>query len=55
MKNKILKIITTISAVLFLLASSGLDSEGWINENVCVICLTWLVLFLIVNRKRVMN
>ena len=55
MKNKILKGITTITAVLFLLASSGLNAEGWRNEIVCVICLAWLVLFLVANRKRVIN
>ena len=55
MKNKILKAITTISAVLFLLVGSGLNAEGWRNEIVCVICLAWLVLFLVANRKRVVK
>ena len=55
MKNKILKGITAITTGLLLLAGSALDSEGWINENVCVICLTWIVLFLVANRKRVVN
>ena len=55
MKNKILKGITYFTAVLFLLAASGLDAEGWKNETVCVICSAWLVLFLVANRKRVIN
>ena len=55
MKNKILKGITTITAVLCLLAGSGLNTEGWRNEIICVICLAWLVLFLLANRKRVVN
>lgn len=55
MKNKILKGITTITAVLCLLAGSGLNAEGWRNEIICVICLAWLVLFLVVNRKRVIK
>ena len=55
MKNKILNTITTIAAVLFLLAGSGLDSEGWKNEIICAVCLVWLVLFLVANRKRVIN
>ena len=55
MKDKILKGITTITAVLCLLSGSGLNADGWINEIVCVICLAWLVLFLLANRKRVVN
>ena len=55
MKNKILKGITTITAVLFLLAGSGLNAEGWRNEIICIICSVWLVLFLIANRKRLLN
>ena len=55
MKNKILKTITTIAAVLSLLAGSGLDAEGWKNEIICAGCLIWLGLFLVANRKRVIN
>ena len=55
MKNKILKGITYFTAVLFLLAASGLDADGWKNEIVCVICSAWLVLFFIANRKRVIK
>ena len=55
MKNKILKTITTITAVLSLLAGSGLDAEGWKNEIICAGCLIWLGLFLVANRKRFLN
>ena len=55
MKNKILKGITTITAVLCLLAGSGLNAEGWKNEIICAGCLIWLGLFLVANRKRVLN
>lgn len=55
MKNKILKTITTIAAILTLLAGSGLDAEGWKNETVCIICSIWIGLFLFANRKRVLN
>ena len=55
MKNKILKGITYLAAILILLAGSGLDADGWKNEVICIICSAWLVLFFIANRKRVMN
>lgn len=55
MKNKILKTITAIAAIGFLLSASALDSDGFTVNYICAGCLTWLVLFLIANRKRVMN
>ena len=51
MKNKILKSITGIMAVLFLLSASGLDANTYINQIICVIAEVWIVLFLIANRK----
>lgn len=50
-KNKILKTITFIIAVLFLLSASGIDADKYINYIVCVISLAWCVLFLLTNRK----
>lgn len=55
MKNKILKTVTAITTVLLLIAGSGLDSEGFTVNYICAGCLIWLTLFLIANRKRVMN
>lgn len=53
MKNKILKSITGIMAVLFLLSASGLDANTYINQIICVIAEVWIVLFLIANRKAI--
>lgn len=55
MKNKILKIITIIVAIVFILTASALDSEGFTVNFICAGCLAWLVLFLISNRKRVIK
>jgi hypothetical protein len=55
MKNKILKTITTIVAIILLLTASALDSEGFTVNFICAGCLAWLVLFFIANRKRVIN
>ena len=51
MKNKILKTITGIMGVLFLLSASGLDANTYINQIICVIAEVWIVLFLFANRK----
>lgn len=51
MKNRILKTITVIMAVLFLLSASAIDSNTYIPHIVCAISEAWIVLFLIANRK----
>ena len=51
MKNKILKTITGIMAVLFVLAASALDSNTYIPHIICAVSEVWIVLFLIANRK----
>ena len=51
MKNKILKTITVIMVVLFLLSASALDGDTYIPHIVCAISEAWIVLFLIANRK----
>ena len=51
MKNKILKTITRIMAVLFFLAASALDSNTYIPHIICAVSEVWIVLFLIANRK----
>ena len=51
MKNKILKSITGIMAVLFLLSASGIDANTYTNHIICAVSEVWIVLFLIANRK----
>jgi hypothetical protein len=51
MKNKILKSITGIMAVLFILAASALDSNSYIPHIICAVSETWFILFLLANRK----
>lgn len=55
MKNKILKTVTVVAGVGFILSGSALNSEGFTVNFICAGCLAWLVLFLIANRKRVIN
>ena len=51
MKNKILKSITGIMAVLFLLSASGIDANTYTNHIICAVSEVWIVFFLIANRK----
>lgn len=51
MKNLILKTITAIMAVLFVLSAACLDSDTYIPHIICVVAEAWFVLFLIANRK----
>lgn len=53
MKNKVLKTITGIMAVLFIVAAASLDSNTYIPYIICAIAEAWFVLFLIANRKKV--
>lgn len=55
MKNKILKGITYFMAITLIIAGCGLDDQSWLPNIICSVSLTWLVLFLIANRKRVIN
>ena len=55
MKNKILKGITYFMIAVFLIAGCGLDDQSWLPNIICSIALGWLVLFLVANRKRVIN
>ena len=51
MKNKILKTITGIMAVLWILSASGIDTNTYMNYIICAFSEVWIVLFLIANRK----
>lgn len=55
MKNKIIKAITTITAIVFLVSALAIDSNGFTVNFICAGSLAWLVLFLIANRKRLLN
>ena len=55
MKNKILKAITTITAIVFLFSALAIDSDGFTVNFICAGSLIWLVLFLIANWERVVN
>ena len=55
MKNKILKGITHFATITFIIAGCGLDDQSWLPNIICSVCLAWLVLFLIANRKRLLN
>ncbi len=55
MKNKILKGITYLATITFIIAGCGLDDQSWLPNIICSVCLAWLVLFLVANRKRVIN
>ena len=53
MKNIILKAITTITTILFILSCAAADSDSWIPMITAVICLAWLVPFVWVNREKI--
>ena len=55
MKNKILKGITYFMGTVFLLSASAINDVNWLPEIICAITLSWLVLFLVANRKRFLN
>ena len=55
MKNKILKTVTAVAGVGFILSGLALDSEGFTVNFICAGCMIWLTLFLIANRKRVIK
>ena len=55
MKNKILKGITYLTGVTCIITGCGLDDQSWLPNIICSVCLAWLILFLVANRKRVVN
>ena len=55
MKNKILKTINCIMAIIFLFFACLLDSDTWIPYIVCGICTIWFVLFVIANKNYLIN
>ena len=51
MKNKILKAITGVVSVAFIVFGCALDSKSWLPAIVCAVCLVWLSLFVVANRE----
>ena len=48
-KNKILKAVTSVAVVLFVVSANFLDITSIIPFIVCVVCLLWLGLFAYAN------
>lgn len=51
MKNKILKSITWISAILFIISTTAVDSVSNIPRIICIASLAWILLFMLANRN----
>lgn len=51
MKNKILKIITNVTAVVGVVAVSCLDSDSYVPHLITAVCIIWLGLFVLANRE----
>lgn len=49
MKNKALKIITSIIGIILIISLCSLDSESIVPFFVCAGCLAWIVPFLKAN------
>lgn len=52
MKNKVLYTITVISVITLLLSIITIDSATWIPKVITAVDLTWITLFLFVNKSR---
>ena len=51
-KNIVLKTITWIMAIAFILAACAVDSESIIPAIICGVSLTWLVPITLINHRR---
>ena len=51
-KNIVLKTITWIMAIAFILSACAVDSESIIPVIICRVTLTWLVPFTLINHRR---
>ena len=45
LKNRVLKLITLINGISFLLSGSMLDSDTWLPGIICIINFVWLLWF----------
>lgn len=48
-RTSVIKGITVIAAITFILFATALDSGGWIPMIVCGVCAVWLLLICISN------
>ena len=55
MKNKVLKAINFIVAIIFLLSICLLDSDTWIPCIVCFVCEIWFAIFVFANKETLMK
>lgn len=51
MRNKILKAVTTVAAIAFIVSGCCLDSQSWLPHIICGVSLLWLALIVIANRE----
>lgn len=51
MKNKILKTITWIAAILFIISATAVDSVSNIPRIICIASLAWILLYMYANRN----
>lgn len=52
MKNKILKAITWVASLVFILSACALDTQGtYLPHIICSVCLAWLLAFVLINRE----
>ena len=47
--NFILKAITCIAGIMFLVSACAIDSPSWIPTIVCMVCMAWLAVFAYAN------
>lgn len=52
MRTKILKVLTYIAGILYVLFATAVDSGSIIPIIVCLICGTWMVLICIANTPK---
>lgn len=50
-RTSVIKGITIVAMVAFILFATALDSGGWIPIVVCAICAVWLLLICVSNTR----
>lgn len=48
-RTSVIKGITVVAVITFILFATALDSGGWIPMIVCAVCAMWLLLVAIAN------
>lgn len=52
MKNFILKTVTWLAAIVWLVSACMVDSESWIPTINVIVCSAWLSVFIYANMER---